>query len=545
MFIIKMHKVLMPMQPLKRINHLWIGSGMLLDFKHNSRFYSSKTATVSSIPDFGDHVEIFRHHSIRELSRAVLVLHLCGVETLVTNSYKLLKVGERILGQRGLAVVTSPLYRQFVAGNSGEELRRACARLEPRAIRLMIAPMLETDVGEKNETQMFSTNLMRMVKFLGMTAADGSIAAAPGSSPPAPAVCQAKVTGHISADIMEKVSKPYSAMDMDERLKAVQWTVDVMTTLDTDMNLKKESHGNDTCDILNPKGSTISEICSSENSPLSGLLMSWKGSECDALAKASPFSDVLNSEEMNEFLCGLRRFSLFGMLAEDLGIAMAVDAEFTYVNPCINLVSVALMVRNNKLKPVIWNTYQGYLTESRQWLEEDAQLAERLGCCFGVKLVRGAYMDHERLLAKQNGQLDPVQPTYDATNRNYDGIAEEQIMAVHKNPDRRLILLASHNEDTVKKALGKLSSLPNLPPTHGHHLCFAQIYGMGDNITMPLASSGALVYKSVPLGTVSEVLPYLARRASENRSVLQGARREKQLLMRALRDRMMMSSRAA
>lgn len=52
-------------------------------------------------------------------------------------------------------------------------------------------------------------------------------------------------------------------------------------------------------------------------------------------------------------------------------------------------------------------------------------------------------------------------------------------------------------------------------------------------------ASGVLLYKSVPLGTMSDTLPYLARRAYENRIVLKGARRERDLLLREIKDRLL------
>ena len=45
-----------------------------------------------------------------------------------------------------------------------------------------------------------------------------------------------------------------------------------------------------------------------------------------------------------------------------------------------------------------------------------------------------------------------------------------------------------------------------------------------------LASAGYIVYKSVPFGPVNTLLPYFARRAAENRVVLQGTRKEQELL---------------
>ena len=51
------------------------------------------------------------------------------------------------------------------------------------------------------------------------------------------------------------------------------------------------------------------------------------------------------------------------------------------------------------------------------------------------------------------------------------------------------------------------------------------------------ARAGVVVFKSVPLGSLKEVLPYLSRRAQENRAVLKGARRERLLLFREIKDR--------
>lgn len=50
-------------------------------------------------------------------------------------------------------------------------------------------------------------------------------------------------------------------------------------------------------------------------------------------------------------------------------------------------------------------------------LRRDAGAADRAGLAFGVKLVRGAYLDKERELARLQGTEDPTQPDYEATNQ--------------------------------------------------------------------------------------------------------------------------------
>ena len=54
-----------------------------------------------------------------------------------------------------------------------------------------------------------------------------------------------------------------------------------------------------------------------------------------------------------------------------------------------------------------------------------------------------------------------------------------------------------------------------------------------------LAHDGYLVYKLLPYGVVREVVPYLARRAQENRGAMKSAQIERELLGKEIRQRLL------
>ncbi|KAI5617654.1 hydroxyproline dehydrogenase, partial [Silurus asotus] len=242
----------------------------------------------------------------------------------------------------------------------------------------------------------------------------------------------------------------------------------------------------------------------------------------------------LSETENTHFLLGLSRLNQIGE-ASVKKVRVLVDAEYTYMNPALSLITMAMMKKFNQESAWIWNTYQCYLEESRELVFDAIRLSVDHSFCLGVKLVRGAYMDKERKLANKEGRADPIHQSWENTNDSYNGSLEVMLNLISQQPDRYKIIVATHNEESVRKAVTWMTELGIA--RDGGSVCFGQLLGMCDHVSLTLAQQGFSVYKSVPYGSVDDTLPYLVRRAQENRTVLQGIRKERDLLRQELQRR--------
>ncbi|XP_034050554.1 hydroxyproline dehydrogenase [Thalassophryne amazonica] len=267
-------------------------------------------------------------------------------------------------------------------------------------------------------------------------------------------------------------------------------------------------------------------------------LMAQQPYELDLLVSAMNREPIsfpgLDKGEAAHFLCGLQRLNKIAEASVNK-VRVLVDAEYTYMNPALSIVAMALMKKFNKDGAWIWNTYQCYLKESRSLLLEALRLSRSEGFCLGVKLVRGAYMDKERKLAEKEGREDPIHMCWEDTNNSYNGSLNVMLDAISQNPDRYRIIFATHNEESVRQAAMRMEELGI--DKDGGSVCFGQLLGMCDHVSLTLAKEGYTVYKSVPYGSVDDTVPYLVRRAQENRTVLQGIRKERDLLKQEFRQR--------
>jgi proline dehydrogenase len=210
--------------------------------------------------------------------------------------------------------------------------------------------------------------------------------------------------------------------------------------------------------------------------------------------------------------------------AFDNDIPIMIDAEDSWYQPFVDEVVTGMMEKYNKKKAIVYNTLQMYRTDRLDFLKESLRKAEEGNYYLGIKFVRGAYMEKERLRASEKGYPSPIQPDKEATDQNYDaGVA---FTLAHL--DRISVFSGSHNEIS-NRLLTELMEKQGLARNESK-IWFSQLYGMSDHISFNLADEGYNVAKYIPYGPVRNILPYLIRRAEENTSIAGQTGRELALL---------------
>lgn len=236
----------------------------------------------------------------------------------------------------------------------------------------------------------------------------------------------------------------------------------------------------------------------------------------------------LNAANNAAWNAGVQRFKKICAAAFEADVRLFVDAEETWLQPAIDLLTQEAMETHNSQKAIVYNTLQMYRHDRLAHLKE--QVA-RQKCHYGYKLVRGAYMEKERERARKMGYADPIQPNKEATDRDYN-------LAVSfclEQAGKVAVCIATHNEDSSKLGT-ELLRKHNLD-IKNWDVSFSQLLGMSDHISFNLAHAGYNVAKYVPYGPVLAVIPYLTRRAQENSGVAGQMGRERSLIETELRRR--------
>ncbi|KAL1641017.1 proline dehydrogenase [Diplodia intermedia] len=237
--------------------------------------------------------------------------------------------------------------------------------------------------------------------------------------------------------------------------------------------------------------------------------------------------------------------------ARGQGTRVWIDGEQQVLQRGIDEWVMGLMRRwNRDGRALVYNTIQGYLKGAGANADRHVCLAAREGWTVGVKLVRGAYIEHEvRAL---------IHDTKEETDRSYDAIAEK-LVAQMLPPEAQAqglrfpsaaLFLATHNAASVSKtcAMHRARLVAGLPTAT---LECGQIVGMADelgcelivNYERCLADPGMTkarppkAFKCLTWGSVGECMGFLHRRAIENRGAVERTKHMAGALREELRRR--------
>jgi proline dehydrogenase len=276
--------------------------------------------------------------------------------------------------------------------------------------------------------------------------------------------------------------------------------------------------------------STINKASESKHIPFAVFKVTGIG-RFDLLEVASDNQSVDEPSTVQEIESIKARFVRICDAAAEQGVRLFVDAEETWIQPVLDAWTWEMMSLHNKERAIIYNTVQMYRHDRLAFLKQQGNRAKEAGIIYGVKLVRGAYMEKERARAEALGYPSPIQTDKASTDRDYN----EALKYIVSERAHFAVCAGSHNEES-SLLLAEWMATQQIA-ANDERFYFAQLLGMSDHISYNLANQGYNVAKYVPFGPVKEVLPYLLRRADENTSVAGQTGRELRLIEAELRRR--------
>lgn len=538
---------------------------------------------------FNDPNAAFKSKTTFELIRAYFVSVLCSSEFLVENNMKIMKLTKALMGDKlFVQLMKSTFYGHFVAGEDRFRIVPTLERLRSFGVKPILDYSVEEDLSqeeaEKREVEASvsstGTNLSGEATSLPQYSVDKTFADRRYKVQSArtyfylnEATCERNMetflecldavkgatfgTG-ITAIKLTALGRPQLLLQLSEVIMQARHymrelagaTGNVLTHHKTIQDL--ERYLSNVADQKEVK-KFLEKVTSDKDGILH--LFPWSGiinEDCelsDTFRVPDPVSGQMRRlisqippKEEEMFRNMIRRLNTIVKTAQDLDVRIMIDAEQTYFQPAISRITLEMMRKYNTEKAIVFNTYQCYLKNTYKEVCTDLEQAKRQDFYFGAKLVRGAYIEQERARAAALGYEDPTNPSFEATTEMYHKTLTECLRRIrllkdaNVDPKKIAIMVASHNEDTVRFAIEQMKEIGIHP--EDKVICFGQLLGMCDYITFPLGQAGYSAYKYIPYGPVNEVLPYLSRRAQENKGVLQKIKKEKRLLLSEITKRL-------
>ncbi|HWH95229.1 MAG TPA: proline dehydrogenase family protein [Baekduia sp.] len=202
--------------------------------------------------------------------------------------------------------------------------------------------------------------------------------------------------------------------------------------------------------------------------------------------------------------------------ADDLGAHLHVDMEsFDSREAIVDLVLALLADPRHARGPSLGVVLQAYLVDSPQLCERLVAHAQQHPRAHPlvIRLVKGAYWDHEVVEARQHGWGVPVFERKADSDRNFEALTRRLLEARAAGVPIRPAI-ASHNLRSVAHAIATTRAVG----LEDRDLELQVLRGLGDDLQDALAACGLRVRAYCPVGDLVAGMAYLVRRLLENTS---------------------------
>jgi proline dehydrogenase len=206
-----------------------------------------------------------------------------------------------------------------------------------------------------------------------------------------------------------------------------------------------------------------------------------------------------------------RRLRPLMLTARDLGAHLHVDMESVdSLETTEQLLFDMLDEEEFREGPSAGLVLQAYLRESPDQLDRILDWARSTSRRppLTIRLVKGAYWDHEVVEARQHGWSSPVFESKAQCDRNFEALTRALLDA---QPLVR-VAIASHNLRSVSHAIAYNRAIGGDDPD----LELQVLRGLGDELAAALAKQGMRVRSYCPVGDLVAGMAYLVRRLLEN-----------------------------
>jgi proline dehydrogenase len=208
-----------------------------------------------------------------------------------------------------------------------------------------------------------------------------------------------------------------------------------------------------------------------------------------------------------------RRLRPLLRLARDLGAHLHLDME-DYDSRDTLLLAFEEVLADEEFRdgPSVGVVVQAYLRDADETLQRILASPALTGRAVPatIRLVKGAYWDHELVIASQRGWAPPVWEEKRASDATFERLSRRLIDA------RELVrpAIATHNLRSLAHAMAYLERRGGEP----REIELQVLRGLGDEIAAGLSRIGHRVRIYTPIGDLVAGMAYLVRRLLENSS---------------------------